>query len=265
MIVKTAQLDGLRLAYRDLGEGPAVLLLHGWPTSSFLWRNVMVPIARANRVVAPDLPGFGASDKPLGIRYTFDFFSRALDLLLEHLRIEEASRFKAYFPPFSPAYFPPFSPCPPSPQLAPPGARRHPSWRLSFARTPSASFGDRPGSMGKPETRETGGRVVGSRAVGLLGPSVVLRTVEDGARSEGKAERGAGSGAGARASWCWTTPPAARSDGAGPRLRGSPRSRPGPAARWAVGRACPCRARDECASGGSTRSSGSGCGAGAAR
>ena len=56
--------DGPPLAYRELGSGPPVLLLHGWPTSSFLWRNVMPPIARANRVIALDLPGFGGSDKP---------------------------------------------------------------------------------------------------------------------------------------------------------------------------------------------------------
>jgi len=86
---KTAVVDGLRLAYRELGEGPPVLLLHGWPTSSFLWREVMRPIARANRVVALDLPGFGASDKPVGTRYSFDFFGRALDLFLAHLGIDQ--------------------------------------------------------------------------------------------------------------------------------------------------------------------------------
>jgi haloalkane dehalogenase len=86
--IQTLQVDGLRLAYRELGDGPPVLLLHGWPTSSFLWREVMVPIARANRVVAPDLPGFGASDKPVGIRYSFEFFDRTLDLVLAHLGID---------------------------------------------------------------------------------------------------------------------------------------------------------------------------------
>ncbi len=84
----TVLVDGLRLAYRELGEGPPVLLLHGWPTSSFLWREVMRPIARANRVVALDLPGFGASDKPVGIRYSFDFFSRALDIVLAQFGID---------------------------------------------------------------------------------------------------------------------------------------------------------------------------------
>lgn len=86
---KTAQVEGLRLAYRELGDGPPVLLLHGWPTSSFLWREVMRPIGRANRVVALDLPGFGASDKPVGNRYSFEFFDRALDLFLAHLGIDQ--------------------------------------------------------------------------------------------------------------------------------------------------------------------------------
>jgi pimeloyl-ACP methyl ester carboxylesterase len=86
--IKTMQVEGFRLAYRELGDGPPVLLLHGWPTSSFLWREVMVPIAVANRVVALDLPGFGASDKPVGTHYSFDFFGRALDLFLAHLGID---------------------------------------------------------------------------------------------------------------------------------------------------------------------------------
>jgi haloalkane dehalogenase len=87
--LQTVQIEGWRLAYRELGDGPPVVLLHGWPTSSYLWRHVMVPIARANRVVAPDLPGFGASDKPLGIRYSFDLFDRALDLLLAQMGIDQ--------------------------------------------------------------------------------------------------------------------------------------------------------------------------------
>jgi haloalkane dehalogenase len=71
--------DGLALAYRELGSGPPVLLLHGWPTSSYLWRDVIPPLAKTNRVVAIDLPGFGGSDKPLDVRYDFDYFLRTLD------------------------------------------------------------------------------------------------------------------------------------------------------------------------------------------
>jgi haloalkane dehalogenase len=87
--VRKLQVDGLTLGYRESGTGPPVLLIHGWPTSSYLWREVMGPIARANRVVALDLPGFGASDKPLDVRYNFAFFSRVLDQFLAQLGIDE--------------------------------------------------------------------------------------------------------------------------------------------------------------------------------
>ena len=88
---RTVDLDGLRVAYRELGSGPAVLLLHGWPTSSHLWREVMAPIASANRAVAVDLPGFGASDKPLDRRYNFELFERTIDGLLAELGIDQTA------------------------------------------------------------------------------------------------------------------------------------------------------------------------------
>lgn len=81
--------DGLTVAYRAQGEGPPVVLLHGWPTSSHLWREVMVPIAATNRVIAPDLPGYGRSDKPLDRRYDFPLFERVLDGLTDELGIDE--------------------------------------------------------------------------------------------------------------------------------------------------------------------------------
>jgi pimeloyl-ACP methyl ester carboxylesterase len=89
--MRRVEVDGLAIAYREEGEGPAVLLLHGWPTSSYLWRNVMPPIAAANRVVAVDLPGFGASDKPLGASYGFDFHAGVLDGFLDALGIERVA------------------------------------------------------------------------------------------------------------------------------------------------------------------------------
>ena len=89
--LKTTRADGLTLAYRELGSGPPVLLLHGWPTSSFLWRGVMQPIARTGRVVALDLPGFGGSDKPSGARYGFEFFEQAIDGFLAELGIDDTS------------------------------------------------------------------------------------------------------------------------------------------------------------------------------
>jgi haloalkane dehalogenase len=89
--MKRVEVDGLTVAYRELGEGPAVLLLHGWPTSSYLWREVMPPIAAANRVVAIDLPGFGATDKPLDADYGFDFHAGVLDGFLAALGIERVA------------------------------------------------------------------------------------------------------------------------------------------------------------------------------
>jgi pimeloyl-ACP methyl ester carboxylesterase len=89
--IQKVEVEGLTLAYREMGDGPAVLLLHGWPTSSYLWREVMPPIAASNRVVALDLPGFGASDKPLDVSYDFAFFGRILDGFLAALEIEEVA------------------------------------------------------------------------------------------------------------------------------------------------------------------------------
>jgi haloalkane dehalogenase len=56
--------DGLRMHYLDEGEGDPVLLLHGEPTWSFLYRKMIPPLARVARCIAPDYFGFGRSDKP---------------------------------------------------------------------------------------------------------------------------------------------------------------------------------------------------------
>ena len=74
--LQKAEIDGMEIAYRDEGEGEPVLLLHGWPTSSFLWRDVIPALAEGNRVIAPDLPGFGASSKPLDAATTSSSSSR---------------------------------------------------------------------------------------------------------------------------------------------------------------------------------------------
>lgn len=92
MTLHTVQVaDAPAVAYRELGSGPAVLLLHGWPTSSLLWRNVMPAIAEGHRVIAMDLPGFGAAAKPTDVRYGFDLFERAIDGLLAHLGIDRVA------------------------------------------------------------------------------------------------------------------------------------------------------------------------------
>ncbi len=65
--------DGLRMAYLDEGAGPVVLLLHGEPSWSYLYRHMVPELLGAGlRVVAPDLIGFGRSDKPAAVRdYTY--------------------------------------------------------------------------------------------------------------------------------------------------------------------------------------------------
>ena len=83
--------DGRTVAYRESGEGPAVLLVHGWPTSSFLWRNVMPPIARGRRVLALDLPGYGASGKPTDVTYSYGFYADALSGFLDALGIDDVA------------------------------------------------------------------------------------------------------------------------------------------------------------------------------
>jgi pimeloyl-ACP methyl ester carboxylesterase len=85
----TISVDGMKMAYSDAGDGPPVLLLHGWPTSSYLWREIAPRLASEHRVIAPDLPGFGASSKPVGTRYSFEFFERTLDALADELGLEQ--------------------------------------------------------------------------------------------------------------------------------------------------------------------------------
>lgn len=82
-------IEGLKIHYLEAGEGEAVLLLHGFPTSSHLWRNVMPQIAATHRVIALDLPGFGHSAKPLSASYSFKFFNQIISSFLEKLGIQE--------------------------------------------------------------------------------------------------------------------------------------------------------------------------------
>ena len=87
------QLDGLRLAHVDEGDGPPVMFFHGEPTWSFLWRKVIPPVRDAGyRCVAPDLPGFGRSDKPTDIDwYSYDRHTEALAPLLEDLDLHDVT------------------------------------------------------------------------------------------------------------------------------------------------------------------------------
>jgi len=82
--------DGLRMHYLDEGEGPPVLLLHGEPTWSYLYRKIIPELTPAARAIAPDYFGFGRSDKPLRIEdYSYDFHSDSIARLVQELDLRE--------------------------------------------------------------------------------------------------------------------------------------------------------------------------------
>ncbi len=87
------EFDGLRLAHLDEGDGPPVVFFHGEPTWSFLWRKVIPPVRDAGfRCIAPDLPGFGRSDKPVDFSwYSYDRHVAAIAPLLEELDLRDAT------------------------------------------------------------------------------------------------------------------------------------------------------------------------------
>jgi haloalkane dehalogenase len=86
-------LDGLRLAHLDEGEGKPVVFFHGEPTWSFLWRKVIPPVRDGGyRCIAPDYAGFGRSDKPTEIGwYSYDRHTEQTANLLEELDLRDAT------------------------------------------------------------------------------------------------------------------------------------------------------------------------------
>ena len=90
--MKNITLGELTFAVQDEGEGPAVLLLHGFPDSHALWRNQVPALVDAGyRVIAPDLRGFGDSSKPIGVD-EYGILSIAGDVvgILDSLGVERA-------------------------------------------------------------------------------------------------------------------------------------------------------------------------------
>jgi pimeloyl-ACP methyl ester carboxylesterase len=87
-----ATVDGSKIFYREAGhkESPAVLLLHGFPTSSHMFRNLIPLLADRFHVIAPDLPGFGFSEAPdrKRFRYTFENLAKAVGRFTEVLGLE---------------------------------------------------------------------------------------------------------------------------------------------------------------------------------
>ncbi|HVE69500.1 MAG TPA: haloalkane dehalogenase [Solirubrobacteraceae bacterium] len=87
------EVDGLRLAHVDEGDGAPVVFWHGEPTWSYLWRRVIPPVLDAGfRCVAPDLVGFGRSDKPTDLGwYSYDRHCTLAATLLEDLDLRDAT------------------------------------------------------------------------------------------------------------------------------------------------------------------------------
>lgn len=88
------EVDGVRVHYQEAGasDAPAVLLLHGFTASNFVWKDVLVPLAESGfRVIAPDLVGFGFSGKPRDGKYTIDAQARMVVGLMDSLGIERAA------------------------------------------------------------------------------------------------------------------------------------------------------------------------------
>src|SRR5438552_2467479 len=88
---KCLNLGGIRLHYLDEGQGAPVVMLHGNPTWSFYYRNLVQALRPSHRVIVPDHVGCGLSDKPDLARYPYTLARRVADLeaLLEHVELRD--------------------------------------------------------------------------------------------------------------------------------------------------------------------------------
>ena len=95
--VHKVEADGVKVFYRAAGDpsAPVVLLLHGFPTSSFMFRELIPRLADQYRVIAPDFPGFGFTEVPVERKYiySFDALARTLEAFTEAAGI---SRYALY-------------------------------------------------------------------------------------------------------------------------------------------------------------------------
>ena len=90
--IRRVAADGVQVFYRSAGDpaAPVVLLLHGFPSSSFMFRELIPRLADRYRVIAPDLPGFGFTEVPSERKYSYSFDALALTIeaFTEALKIE---------------------------------------------------------------------------------------------------------------------------------------------------------------------------------
>ena len=90
--IRRVEADGVTVFYREAGptNGPVILLLHGFPTSSFQYRELIPRLADRYRVVAPDLPGFGFTEvpEPRDYKYSFDALANTMLAFTDALQLE---------------------------------------------------------------------------------------------------------------------------------------------------------------------------------
>jgi pimeloyl-ACP methyl ester carboxylesterase len=145
-----ATVQGHQLFYREAGpeDAPAIVLLHGFPTSSFMFRELIPRLADRYHVIAPDYLGFGLSDAPADVDYTFDALAALTAELLDQLGVR---RYAIYVQDYG----------------APVG------WRLALA-DPSAITAvvtQNGNGYGRVSSRSSGGRFARSTASGRRRPS----------------------------------------------------------------------------------------------
>lgn len=94
---RTISVDGINVFFREAGQptAPVILLLHGFPTSSHMFRNLIPELADRYHVVAPDLPGFGFTDAPdrKGFKYTFERLAEVTERFTEVLGLDRYTIF----------------------------------------------------------------------------------------------------------------------------------------------------------------------------
>ena len=92
---KTANINGLDIFYRQAGnrKNPTILLLHGFPSSSHMYRNLIKELADEYHTIAPDHPGFGNTDQPPidEFEYTFDNLANLINNFVEGIKLEKYS------------------------------------------------------------------------------------------------------------------------------------------------------------------------------
>lgn len=91
----TTKVNGLDIFYREAGKkgNPVLVLLHGYPTSSHMYRNLLRDLSDKYHLIAPDYPGFGRSEQPsmADFKYTFENFTGIIETLLKQLEIQKFS------------------------------------------------------------------------------------------------------------------------------------------------------------------------------